>query len=81
MGGSSHVCSGGGDSTSHSSVSSMRGETTSGVTPSSAISSTSAGSSSMTLKPGLRSRAHGTATARERAPASSERSDRAGHPA
>ena len=39
---------GGGDSISHSRVSSMRGATTSGVTPSSAVSRTSGGSSSTT---------------------------------
>ena len=52
IGGSSQVCSGGGDSTSHSSVSSMRGDTTVGV-PSAADSSTSGGSGPTIEKPGL----------------------------
>jgi len=53
MGGSSHVCSGGGDSMSHSSVSSMRGSTTVGF-PSAPLSSTMGGSSSITENPSLR---------------------------
>ena len=66
------MCSGGGDSTSHSSVSSMRGTTTVGV-PSAADSITSDGSGGTISKPGLRAFTHRVSYACARAHALSTR--------